>query len=402
MSRSKLLVFFALTLLMSVPAGLAQAQDASVLGSGTAIISDGEAAGDTITYAMTDVTQPADGMVYVGWLVSDDGSIKLNTGVLTVESDGSVSGSFVSPDGENFINTYNKVVITSEEEANADAAEPAGEAVFSHVVPEGAIAHIRHLLTARPPTDSGILADLKNQLKAAITHANLARSSDTIEDIINHTHHVINIIEGEGGANFDSGFANPGDGIGVLTHAQNRKHAGFAAGEASDDIVIAKHAALVEEFGKNAEDRATEARAFALVVLHTTSVSPEIFQEERNAQALLSAVTGPLDAALNGIEVTGEFGANAAYIEAQMMAIYSIEPVAPTPTPTPTATPTATPTPTATNTGGGQTGGLGIGLPGVGDSAIPMLAQVGLIAALVFLGAGGIVLLRGRRARTNS
>ena len=380
MSRSKLLVFFALILLMSVPAGIAQAQDATVLGSGTAIISDGEAAGDTITYAMTDVTPPADGMVYVGWLVSDDGSVKLNTGVLTVGNDGSVSSVFMSPDGENFINTYNKVVITSEEEEGAaDATEPAGAAVFSHEVPIGAITHIRHLLVAWPAdADKGILMNRKGQLAVAITHANLARNSDTLENVLLHTHHVINIIEGVNGDNFDDSFGNPGDGIGVLAHAGDRQHASFAAGEASDDTVIAEHAALVETYGANAEIWAADARDAALDILGISSVTI--------AKTLLSTtVTGPLDAALNGIDATGAGGANAAYVEGQMMAIYTLAPGAP-------------------SAGPGQTGGSGpgIGLPGVGDPAIPMLAQMGLIAAMVFLGAGGIVLLRGRRSRANS
>lgn len=377
MARSKLLVFFALILLMSVPAGIAQAQDATVLGSGTAIISDGAVAGDTITYAMTDVTPPADGMVYVGWLVSDDGSVKLNTGVLTVESDGSVSATFTS-DGENLINTYNKVVITiEEEEGAADAAEPAGDAVFSHEVPIGAITHIRHLLVAWPAdADNGILTNLKGQLAVAITHANLARNSDTLEDVLLHTHHVINIIEGVNGDNFDDSFGNPGDGIGVLAHAADRKHGSFAAGEAPGDTVIAEHAALVETYGMNAETWATDARDFALAVLDVTSASV--------AKTLLSTVTGPLDAALNGIDATGAGGANAAYVEGQLMATYTIAPGAPG---------VAAP---------GQPAGPGIGLPGVGDSTIPVLAQMGLIAALVFLGAGGIVLLRGRRSRANS
>lgn len=388
MSRSKLLVFFALILLMSVPAGLVQAQQVTlfdtVSGSGTAIISDGEPslndiAGDTITYSMTDVTPPADGMVYVGWLVSDDGSIKLNTGVLTVESDGSVSGMFMSPDGENFIDTYNKVVITSEEEANADAVEPAGDAVFSHEVPIDAITHIRHLLTSWPPTDNGILMDLKEQIALAITHAELAGDASDIDGVLLHTRHVINIIEGEAGDNFDAASGTPtgGDGIGVLAHAQNRKHAEFAADEASDDEVIAEHAALVKSYGANAEMWAAGARDAALDILDETSMIV--------AKTLLSTVTGPLDAALNGIDATGDGGAAAAYVEAQMMALYSIEPGAP-----------------GATDSGGQPGGPGIGLPGVGDPAIPMLAQMGLIAALVFLGAGGIVLLRGRRTRANS
>ena len=312
MAKSKLLVFFALILLISLPAGLAQAQDATVSGSGTAIISDGAAPGDTLTYAMTDVTPPADGMVYVGWLVSDDGSVKLNTGVLTVESSGSVSHMFISPDGENFINTYNKVVITSEETANGDAAEPAGDVVFSHEVPVGAMVHIRHLLTSWPAdADKGILINLKEQIAIARTQSDLARNSDTLEAVLLHTQHVINIIEGEGGDNFDASAFPPGDGIGVLAHAVDRMHASFAAGEAPGDTVIAEHAALVEEYGMNAENWASDARDKALEILDITSLTV--------AKTLLSTVTGRLGAALNGIEATGEAGANAAYVEGETM-----------------------------------------------------------------------------------
>ena len=98
--------------------------------------------------------------------------------------------------------------------------------------------------------------------------------------------------------------------------------------------------------------------------------------------------------------VLGEGGAAQAYVEAQLMATYNLQ-VGPPPTPTPTPTtvpPTATavpPTPTATAAPPTATP---IPPESVGDPAIPQLAQLALLASLVFLIGGGFVVL-GRRPR---
>ena len=226
MFRSKLLVLLALSLLMLMPVGLVHAQDG--VAAGTAVIWDDMSLSDAITYSMTDVPAPAVGREYVGWLISDDGSIKLNTGPMTVGTDGSIAHTFDSSNsrhtGDNLILGYDKVVIT-DEAAGDDPDAPAGPAVFHHVVPSGAMAHIRHLLATWPPdADKGILTNLREQLDVAILHATLAQGSDSIENIRLHAHHVINIIEGADGANYDVSFGDPGDGLGVLLHADDRKH----------------------------------------------------------------------------------------------------------------------------------------------------------------------------------
>ena len=79
-------VFLILGLIaLLVPVTLAQAQG----GSGTAVIRDSGALSDAVTLTMTDVPPPAAGSVYEGWLVSDDGSRKLSTGILSV-TDGEI------------------------------------------------------------------------------------------------------------------------------------------------------------------------------------------------------------------------------------------------------------------------------------------------------------------------
>ena len=363
MSRYKILIVIALVLFMTVPSGLAQA----VSGSGTAVIVDGLTPSDTVIFSLTGVAFPAEDTVYEGWLVSDDGSTKLSTGILTVTADGSLSHTFSSPDGENFIATYDKVVITVEPVPDSDPG-PSDDVAFIHQIPAAGMAHIRHLLTEWPAgADAGILANLRNQIQVGIDHADLAKNSSTLDDVKNHIHHVINIIEGEGGDNFDGSFGNPGDGIGVLAHAQDRKHASFASNAVPGDAVMAEHSKLVETHGANAENWATQARDQALNALDVDSLS--------GAHILASALGSLLQDALDGTDDGRQLGADMAYVEAQLMATYTL------PSPSPA---------------------VGPALPVTGDSAVPVLAQITLAVALMLLFAGGFLLVRNRRSRSTA
>ena len=380
MSRSRLIILMALVLLVAVPAGTAVAQDA-LEGAGTAVISDTEhtderadpSLSSTLTINMTGVTAPATGTVYEGWLVSDDGSVKLSTGILTVGGlDASIHHHYYSPTGQNLIHNYDKVVITVEPVPDPDPG-PSGVVAFSAQIPAGAMAHIRHLLTNWPPgSDAGILTNLQTNLAGAVLHANLAKNSDTLELKQLHTHHVINAIEGESGANYDISFGDPaGDGIGVLAHAVDRKHAGFAETAAPVNTTIAAHGALVETYGANAGTWAGLARDQALKVLASSLNIADIYIGP-GANSVISL----LDAALNGIE-GGDGGAMQAYVEAQLMATYEFEAGLVT---TVSAAPPET----------------------VGDPSVPLLAQIALIASVILLAAGGLLALKGRRSRVEA
>ncbi len=372
-TMSRLSIFLGLVLLLfTLPVGVATAQQPTAEGSGTAVISDSSATtlSDRITITMSGVTAPPSGSSYQAWLVSDNGSQRLDLGTLTVGANGSVNHSYTSPNGENLIARYNKLAITL---GNAT--------VFSADIPAGAMAHIRHLLVAWPETSNkGILTNLREQLQLALNHANLARNATALEgegSLRLHVHHVINIIEGASGPNFDQASGNPGDGIGVLTHAADRKHAGFAASQAPGRATLVDQSKNVETAGKNAEDWAIMARDQALIVLSQANIN--------TAKLLLNPVVSQLEAAINGFDanrngniqyVAGEAGTRQAYVAAQRMATYNIQ----------------------AGTGAGGTGGL----PGVGESTIPILAQIALAASLVLIGTGGVFLLRGRRSRASS
>ena len=381
MFRSKLLIIMALVMLVTLPAGTAMAQEAvpvlisaeEEVSIGTAVIWDDMALSDAVTYTLDGVPIPSAGTEYVGWMVSDDGSKKLSTGVMQLNVAGEVRHTFDRNDprytGENLIHVYNKVVIT-EEAAGADPAEPAGPAVYSHAVPLAAMMHIRHLLTNWPPGDpTGILTKLQGQLDVAIRHASLAKNSDTLEDVIQHTHHVINIIEGSEGDNYDAAFGDPGDGFGIVNHAADSKHAGFAAGEAPDDAVINEHALLVEEYGSLSANWALLARNRALQVLTSNLTLAKIYLGPG-----ATTVTSYLEAARDGFLADG--GAKQAYEEAQRMATYTMQPGPPGPEQEVVPPPET-----------------------VGDPSIPLFAQIALGAAALLLGAGGLLLVNGRRSR---
>ena len=300
---------------------------------GTAVISDsndGKSAtmSDVITYTLNGVTLPGQGFAYEGWLVSDDGSERLSTGVMAVDGSGAITHVFTSPWGDNLIRPYNRVVITLEPVPDDDPG-PSGVVIFDEI-PQGGMAHIRHLLTSWPPGESrGILTNLKLQLDLAILHANLAKNSDTLEDVRLHTHHVINIIEGVEGSNFDIRFGNPGDGVGVLAHARDRKHGGLAAASAADDTEIVAGAKLVVVTGANAENWAAQARDVALnnvLIQANITLAKEFLGPGRGGTVITF-----LENARNGFDtdqddtiesVVGEGGADQAYVAAQAMATY--------------------------------------------------------------------------------
>ena len=280
MHRSKFLLILALLFAVTLSVTVAEAQTPPLgEGTGTAVVFDDMGRSDAVHISMTSVSDPAEGGQYVAWLVNDDTDAFMNIGVLNVGYEGVVYG-FVNETfdsnsddytGENLLANYSGWIITVEL-AGSNPSTPSSRGVRSHVIDPGVMGHIRHLLVGFPPgADSSILTDLKDQLDIAIMYANMAKESEDIDGLRLLTKQVINVIEGESGPNFDSSLSNPGDGMGVLAHSQNRAHAGFAAG-AADDEVLSERAATLEVAGMNAESWASRARDSALRALPQTDI----------------------------------------------------------------------------------------------------------------------------------
>ena len=311
---------------LPAPAALTAAE---VRGKGTALIWDDKAVNDSLTYSLTGVTPPGDGKVYVGWLATADRSLKVTTG----PNDGAARR-FHTPHRRPRLTGVprcgpNRHIQHHRDNSRDHRRRIRRSAGAARVQRRGAAkGHGAHpapvvRLAAR------IGQRYPDQLEVAIFHAGLAQESDTIEEVRQHTEHVINIIEGPDGANYGdldrSGVTeDPGDGIGVLTHAIDRKHARFAASQAPDYPVLSSHAALVDSFGQSAQELATLARNLALEVLSAGDMA--------SVNDLVGPGTGSvkslLEAAMNGLEEVGQGGAAQAYLEAQRMATYTLEPVA--------------------------------------------------------------------------
>ena len=349
MAKSKLLVFFALVLLFSIPAGMAYAKG-HVLG--TAMVSDGNAMSDVLTVTMEDATQPDEGMHWVAWLLSDDGEMQLNVGALNVDANGNVSKEYVSDTGANLLASYGQFVITLESDPAAEA--PSGDpALVGYLADEANLAVARMLLVeSDDDASAGSLTQLRAQLGSALAHANMARASDSQEALNEHAQMASDAIDD------------------VLSLSQN-----------AIDIADEAGAGAVSAAAGNVNSWAAEAKVSLEGATNATSLLA--------AKTILSTAIGFLDSSLNGVTATGEGGAAQAYVAAQGLASFGIETPRPVPTPTPTPTPEPTATPTVTPVP-----------PPVGDSAIPALAQLATVAALVLLAAGSAIAVgRGRRNR---
>ena len=344
MSRTKLVFLLGFLLLVVAPVAVARAQTPE--GEGSAVISDGQGLSDRITYTMTGLASLGPDQAYEGWLVNSSGGDLVSTGIMNAPV-GSISHVWDSPDGANLIAEYDTVVITIEPVPDSDPGSPSDDKPFSHTVPADAMNHIRHLLVSWPGGGpNGILQNLRLQLDSALDSANDARGASSISGLQSDIQSVVDTIDADDG---------------VLVHAVDRKHGPFAADASGGDPTVVSNAALVDEYGGNAESWANDAKTSAGVVLSQSSLTI--------AKTLVNTVAGNLEAARNGISATGDGGAEQAYVQAQLMASHQF--------------------------GGEET--TTVIAPSVGDSSVQMFARFALLGSLLLLGTGALLYYRGRR-----
>lgn len=324
---SRILLILGLVLLMTVPVSVAQA-GSSYDGSGTAVISDGSSLSDRISYSMTGVTRLDASQAYEGWLVNSSSGAQVSTGVMKMTGLGDISHSWVSPDGANLLDGYDTVMVSVEAVPDADASSPSGTTAFTSTVAAGTLSTVRGLVAS-----DGALTGLRSSLDSAIASATSARSAASLADLKTHTESAIASINGDSGA---------------IAHA------------ASAQTTLGDGSASVSASITNASGWATEAHDGALEVLNQDSLVI--------AQALLTNVSGSLDAARNGMTSNDKGGAEQAYSGAQALATYNYG------------------------------GAAGVVLtPSVGDTTIPMMAQMALALAFMLITSGGLLYARSKR-----
>ena len=404
MPKSKFLLVLALLLLLAVPTTVVLS-DGHGLGEGTATVFDDAGMSDGLEVSLTGAAAPDAGKEYAVWLVAEEQAAFLRVGTFSVGEDGSASLTFDSSSdghsGDNLVATYSGWAI-SIEDAGSSPDTPSNQGEASEVFEGDMLGNVRDLVMS--------MAGLRAQLELASMHAGFAAASGTVEDVMQHSHHVVNILEGSGGADYDGSHGDPGDGTGALGYAVMAKAAASAVGGSGEEgSKRAMYAAMANTSVANAEMYAMMARDAALSAAAQDDVDlAKIFVGPggRTAISLLEAAMYGFDAdGDNMVEGDmGEGGAMSAYRQAQMAVSWTVRagglPDLATPTPPPTPVPTATPVPTPTPTPPQQP--TAPGLPGVGDETVSPVILMAIMAAAALLAIGGVVSIRDRARRSRN
>lgn len=299
---------------------------------GTATIEESSTgASDMLAVNLSGLPNPGEGMAYEGWLVSADGENKLSVGVFELDDNGDVDHSYTHPDGMNLATGYSQFLVTVEPSPDTDPA-PSGVIAYHDMIPEDGIMYVHGLLDS----DSGATVGLVGQTKLAVTHAQLATEAKSIEGVQSHVSHVINIIEGAEGENFDDGHANPGDGMGIAAHASD------AAGKAQGAVTAVPthpnfhtYSGQVVSSTNNVTSWTSMARDAAMTAKSASDmVTARAYAT--NAHTLATRALNGWDKDRDGMVGTreGEGGAMQAHMAAQAMASYNAM-IGPPPEPEP-------------------------------------------------------------------
>ena len=167
---------------VALPAKLIHA--ATVSGSGSAMISTGSSAGNTLTISMTGVTPPTGSMKYNAYLL-DDSMKKTNIGAVSVDEDGAAKLSYNS-DSDILLN-FRRLEVREESGASS-------RIVFANTIPGQDVKNIRALVNK----DSEIAA-LQGLLDTAITHATAGKNAKTTADLVLNAKKMMDVIKGDVG-----------------------------------------------------------------------------------------------------------------------------------------------------------------------------------------------------------
>ena len=329
---------------------------------GTAMIGESETgASDMLTVTLNSLPGAGEGNAYEGWLASADGSTLLSVGVMEADDGGNVSHSYTHPDGMNLATSYSQFLVTIEPSPDTDAA-PSGNIVYYDVIPEDGLMYVNALLDS----EAGATVNTVVQTMLAVTHARLATESKNLEDVQAHAAHVINIIEGSEGDNFDAAHANPGDGMGIAAHANAAStQAQGAATAFPTHPNFHTYSGQVVSSTNNVTSWATMARDHALQA-KTSSDMVTARAYAANAHTLAERALNGMDKDSDGTVSArqGEGGAMQSHVAAQSMASYNAM--------------------------------IGAGPPETGDVNFMYLALIALGVGAVLIVGGGAVLRRGR------
>ena len=354
-----LILTLAATLALSLGVVSADGHEEEVtLGGSVVYRDDGGNASAKVVIALTGLPALPDGMAYEGWLVGVTGD-KVSTGVMRRSFTGAANGVYVDPDGENLLTKYTAFAISKEPSPDPDPATP-GDIVYADSINAGAAPYVGKLLVKwrDAPGETAAAVGLRDQIAVALAHAEAAEESSSMVVKQRHAQQVINILQGDDGADYARAVVPgpSGDGLGAMNYA-------------NAVIAVAQGAAA------EAEDDTGVASATGMVVSHAGSAVAGMNQAVNNAKAVIGATSDDFVFGLRLQNVrlaleSAHDAADDAYVSSQNIATFV--PVL-----------GATPEP-----------------PSVGDALVRALALGVLIAGLAAAAAGAYLLLGQRRRVT--
>jgi plastocyanin len=310
---------------------------------GSVEFSDEQARNDQLRLAVDGIEPLGSGSSYVAWL-SVSGRPESRLGPLSLSANNSARLIASTPDRANLVASFDGLILS---------AEPAGVAPnqpglvrYRAELPPKALVFLRQALASLPgaPNTTSAAAGALEQAEELQLHVDLARGAARANDVAGvqrHAEHVVNLLEGQQGANFgdrnsDGRIQNPGDGFGLLESTGQPGYlkglaevAGLAAAAEDATATIKVHAGHVQLAVENARRAATVLRDLALEAVRPQTTTRAAQLAEQMGPLALQLAVGT-DANGDGqIEpIVGEGGVKVAYVHAQFMAAMSILPVA--------------------------------------------------------------------------
>lgn len=290
---------------------------------------------DQVKLSVQGLAPPPEGMQYEVWLLGSE--TRRSIGSLTVDETGSGELVFVDRDAANLLASYGGFEITQEPGGDVNPL-PAGDGVYSGMVANEPLMHVRHLLVSfgNAPDQIGLTTGVMvhAQLIAdSIDKAQTAQDNGDLEALKREAEALVNLIDGDGGQHFgdldgDGEVTNPGDGFGLLPGSRSTgyiqssiEHARYAvSAPGANDLMKAAESKL-EAAAQNVGGWVALLRDEALVILDSTSLdeaAPHLTQAAAYADLLMHGQ----DVNGNGMieAISQEGGADTMYLYAQGMA----------------------------------------------------------------------------------
>ncbi len=278
---------------------------------GQVTFTDSAALGDTITLRVDDLAQPGDDAVYVAWLFNTENENTYKLGEVFIDGFGSGALTFTDPDGIMLPSLYNAVLITLEDDIDAEA--PSDAVAYSGSTPQIVKDALRAIfIEAEDGLNGGSLLDgMVIEAETAARHAGLASTSTSVVSMQSHAEHTINILNGtQIDHDGDGRPVNPGRGVGVYAFA-SRISAQLdqvieAPGVSQRQIIDTDLIRVCLDNSRIRADRVIELEEDLLAADTLAGVAEEAAESERIANEIVTGVDSNEDGTIDPFE--GECG----------------------------------------------------------------------------------------------